>query len=205
MSADQHGESPTKAERTRQRILVATTHQLAQNGYGGTSLRKVAAAAGLHPGSLAFHFATKDELIAAAMREGIEFAHDVVVGALAAIPSDAGPEQRLAVAIDAHLEALHSSQDRSAAVVRMVATLPLDLRRGQAVHARRYGSVWLHLLGDFQRAGGLGGEVDLRTLRDVVLGALNATATQESITPDRIAQVADMVLQLVLGTLPRET
>ena len=96
----------------------------------------------------------KDELVPETMREGINFALDVVSSALADLPADAPQRDRLRTAIRAHLEALHASQDRSAAVVRMAFTLPPALRQAQAVHERRYGQLWLLAIGAARRAAG---------------------------------------------------
>ena len=164
-----------KAARTRQRILVAAAHELAEHGYGGTSLRQVAAAAHLQLGSLYFHFASKDELVAETMREGIDFALGLVSSALADLPAGASQRERLRTAVTAHLEALHASQDRAAAVVRMAFTLPPALRQAQAVHERRYGRLWLEVLRDAQQEGAVDPQLDTRALRDVLFGAMNVT------------------------------
>jgi AcrR family transcriptional regulator len=122
----------TKATRTRRRILAAAAHEFAERGYAGTSLRQVAAGAGLQLGSLYFHFESKDDLIAEVLRDGIDHALAQVEAAIDALgPGTAAPD-RLRAAIDAHLHALHETGDRAAAVVRTVDAFPAPLQRQHA-------------------------------------------------------------------------
>jgi TetR/AcrR family transcriptional regulator, cholesterol catabolism regulator len=61
----------TKGDRTRRRLLDAAAAKLAQVGPAGVSLAGIAATAGLKTGSIYFHFASKDELIATVLAEGL--------------------------------------------------------------------------------------------------------------------------------------
>lgn len=169
--------SETKATRTRRRILDVAAHEFAVHGYGGASLRRIADAAGLRVGSLAFHFRTKDDLVAATLADGVDSARAALVAAIAAVPADAAPAERLRAAIRGHLDALHASDDRAASVVRMVETLPPHLRAGHIVHERRFARVWREVLARGQADGVVRTDVDLRVLRDLVVGALNSTST----------------------------
>ena len=60
-----------KGERTRERILDTAERLFAEKGYEGTTLRDVAAAAGLRIPSLYNHFAGKASLYAAVLERGI--------------------------------------------------------------------------------------------------------------------------------------
>lgn len=186
-----------KAARTRARILAAAAHELAEHGYGGTSLRRVATAAGLKVGSLYFHFATKDDLVAATLADGVDGARDALVAALEAVPADATPAERLAAAVRGHLDALHASDDRAAAVVRMVETLPPELRSAHSAQERRFAQVWLDELVRGQRAGAVRSDVDVRVLRDLVVGALNSTSTRNPHAHADLDAVVATVVRLV--------
>ncbi|HEU4511548.1 MAG TPA: TetR/AcrR family transcriptional regulator [Nocardioidaceae bacterium] len=52
---------------TRSRILEVARASFAEAGFGGTSIRKVAAAAGVDPALVHHHFGTKDDLFIAAL------------------------------------------------------------------------------------------------------------------------------------------
>lgn len=60
-----------KGERTRERILDTAERLFAEKGYEGTTLRDVAAAAGLRIPSLYNHFAGKESLYAAVLERGM--------------------------------------------------------------------------------------------------------------------------------------
>lgn len=191
------GPSAGKAARTRQRILAAAAHEFALHGYGGASLRRIADAAELKVGSLAFHFATKDDLVAAVLQDGVDSAREALVVAVAAVPPDASPEDRLRAAIHGHLEALHASDDRASSVVRMVETIPAHLRAEHVRHERRFGKVWLDVLSRGRDEGVVRDDVDLRVLRDLVVGALNSTSTTSpAATRDRDAVVETLLVLL---------
>lgn len=187
----------TKASRTRRRILDAAAHELAVHGYGGASLRRIAAEADLKIGSLAFHFPTKDDLVVAALADGVESARASLLDALATVPPDATPRERLRAAVDGHLAALHASDDRAAAVIRMVETLPSELRMLHADRERRFGRVWLDVLVRGQQDGSVRRDVNARVLRDIVVGALNSTSTANPAAHPDLAAVAETVVRLV--------
>jgi AcrR family transcriptional regulator len=61
----------TKGERTAQRILDVAEALFAERGFAGTTLRDVAAAAGLRNPSLYNHFSSKEALYAAVLERGL--------------------------------------------------------------------------------------------------------------------------------------
>lgn len=187
----------TKADRTRRRILAAAAHEFAEHGYGGASLRRIAAAADLQVGSLAFHFASKDELVAAVLKDGVDSAREALETSLAAVPADADPTTRLRTALVGHLEALHASDDRAASVVRMVETLPPDLRSAHVEHERRFAGVWLREIRRAQDSGAIRQDIDARALRDIIVGALNSTATARPTRHRDLDAMVDTLLSLV--------
>lgn len=187
----------TKAARTRRRILEASAHEFALHGYGGASLRRIADAADLKVGSLAFHFPSKDDLVAATLAEGVDSARAALEEAIAAVPDDTSPADHLRAAVRGHLAALHASDDRAAAVVRMVETLPPHLRAAHVEHERGFGRVWLSALERGREAGVVRGDVDLRVLRNLVVGALNSTSTTSpAAAPDLEAVTGALVVLL---------
>lgn len=187
---------PSKAERTRRRILEAAAHELAAHGYGGTSLRAVAAGAGLRMPSLYFHFASKDDLVAATLADGIDSTIARVTDALGRLPAGADARDRLRASIEEHLAALQSRHDHAAAVIRMAATLPTELRQAQASHERRYVDLWAGLLADAQRAGAIDPTLDPGLLATFVIGGLNShlDAGTDASRADALAGLASTLL-----------
>ncbi|WP_280834979.1 TetR/AcrR family transcriptional regulator [Mycolicibacterium frederiksbergense] len=61
------------ADRTREAILAAAREQFAAAGYQGTTIRAVAAAAGIDPALVIRYFGTKDKLFATASEFDLRF------------------------------------------------------------------------------------------------------------------------------------
>ena len=92
----------------RARILDAAAVRFAKAGYSATSVRDIAAAAGILPGSLYYHFSSKEDLLAAVHASGIRRIKEKV---LAAVETADDPWARLEAACAAHVEALHRAGD----------------------------------------------------------------------------------------------
>ncbi|WP_203897739.1 TetR/AcrR family transcriptional regulator [Virgisporangium aliadipatigenens] len=74
---------------TRAAILAAAREQFADKGYGGASLRTIAAAAGVDPGLIRHFYGSKDDLFAAALEVPEEMA-ELMVRALTGHPDGLG-------------------------------------------------------------------------------------------------------------------
>jgi AcrR family transcriptional regulator len=195
------GPPPTKGNRTRRRLLDAAAAEVARHGRAGASLSAIAAAAGLKPGSIYFHFGSREQLIDAMLEEGVreslarldqamaELAHPAHV----AQPGD--PRARLRAAIRAHLDALHDLRDYAAVV--LAPALALEGPPGAEFRAlrRAYLRQWSGLVEDAQRAGVLAGQAPARTVRDLLLGALNSAGLAGR-PPAETAAAAELLFML---------
>lgn len=186
-----------KAARTRRRILDAAAAEFAQHGYAGTSLRQIAAAAGLQPGSLYFHFAAKDDLLAEVLGEAVTRSLEHVDAAVATLGPDADPAARLRGAIVAHLDALRSLSDYAAAMLRIVGDVPDTVRERHRVAERRYGRRWTDLVAAAQGSGAIPAGLDPRVVRDLLFAAMNGTAAPGSGRPVPVPRLADTLAGLL--------
>jgi AcrR family transcriptional regulator len=186
---------PTKGDRTRRRLLDAAAAELAQLGPAGVSLGGIAAAAGLKTGSIYFHFASKDELIATVLAEGLRETLRLLDEALSAVPDTADARARLRAAIRAHLVALHELDDYATIVLaRGTADVPAAAEFREL--RRRYGSRWAELIADAQHAGVLRGGDDPRDVRDLLFGAMNSVLSRAKWSPDTQAGILTRLLGL---------
>ncbi len=87
-------------QRSRRRILRATTELVDQHGYAQTTLGDIAERAGLARGLVSYYFEGKRLLMQAACHS---LMHLELAGALAKLPTGAGADARLATGIDAIL------------------------------------------------------------------------------------------------------
>jgi AcrR family transcriptional regulator len=67
------GEIPSRSEQTRQQILTASNQLMLEHGYHATSMRQIAAHAGIALGGIYNHFASKEEIYEAIFFENHPF------------------------------------------------------------------------------------------------------------------------------------
>ena len=170
-------DAPTKGDRTRRRLLDAAAAEVARHGRAGASLGAIASAAGLKPGSIYFHFGSREQLIDAMLEEGVRESLARLDRAMTEVPQGArpgDPPARLRAAIRAHLDALHDLRDYAAVV--LAPALALDGPPGAAFRELRrvYLQQWSRLVEDAQGTGVLAAGVPAPIVRDLILGALNS-------------------------------
>lgn len=159
----------------RDGVLNVAARLFRDYGYGAVSLRRIAEAAGIKAGSLYYHFGSKDEIVVAVLDAGIEAVHDSMRQAVAALPPGTDAERVLRAAIGAHLRALLEVSDYSSANVRIFGQVPQPVRDANLPTRRAYEAEWDALLSRLRDQGALRGDVDIRRLRLMLIGALNAT------------------------------
>src|SRR5439155_20955761 len=97
---------PLRAPRADNRLpllLDEAARLFGAQGFHGTSIRDIVRAVDMLPGSIYYHFETKDFLLAAVYAEGVR---RISARVTAAIEGKSGPWERLEAAAIAHLEAL---------------------------------------------------------------------------------------------------
>ena len=209
----------SKSAKTRQRILDAAAHVLSRKGYAGTRLADVARAAEVAAPAIYYYFASRDDLVEEVMWSGIARLREHVTGILAALPSGAGPLDRIDAAVEAHLRYSLEISDYTTASIRNAGQVPESIALRPTAEAWRYGDMWRTLLRDADRAGLLRPDLDPMAARMMVLGALNWAAewwnprrgsievvvrTAQSLVRHALAAGADgREDQAVSGTLPR--
>ena len=98
----------------RQDILDQATILFGARGYGGTSIRDIAAAVGMLPGSVYYHFASKEALLAAVYADAIDRS---IAEIQEAVAGQQDPWDRLEAASVMHLRLLLTGGALAAVVV----------------------------------------------------------------------------------------
>ena len=169
------GDNATKGDRTRRRLLDATAAEVARCGLAATSLAGIASVAGLKTGSIYFHFDSKEQLIDTMLEEGLRETFRHLDAALAAVSDRNDAGARLWAAVSAHLKALSELSDYATVVLKLQAKPDGPGADAYRALMHRYGGRWTTLIADAQRAGAIFAGADPRLVRDLLLGAMNAT------------------------------
>ena len=158
-----------RSNNRRELILDVSAELFVQNGFASTSTRDIAKATGMLPGSLYYHFASKDELLVAVFEEGVKRISQSVDAALETVGPD--PWERLQAACEAHLAMLLGASSYAHVVIR---TLPSDIRDAEKtlVGLRHQYEMRFTRLCD---ALPLPPQIDRSVLRLMLIGAMNHT------------------------------
>lgn len=159
-----------RADNRLPQILDEAARLFAERGFPATTIRDIVRGIDMLPGSLYYHFAAKEDLLAAVYAEGVKRISEHVH---AAIAKRTDPWQRLTAACVAHLETL---LDESAYAQVVIRVRPGDVPEvaGPLTALRdRYESVFVDLIDALP----LKPSVDRRALRLMLLGALNWSQT----------------------------
>jgi len=159
-----------RADNRLPQILDAAARLFRTQGFQGTSVRDIVRAVDMLPGSLYYHFATKEDLLAEVYAEGVR---RISARVRAAIEPLADPWARLEAACIAHLEAILEDDDYAQVVIRV---RPGDAPAAQPrlIEQRdAYEALLARVVQDLPLPRG----TDRRTLRLMLLGALNWSQT----------------------------
>jgi AcrR family transcriptional regulator len=169
------------------RVLDAAARLFRQRGFEATTVREIARATGMLPGSLHYRYPTKGALLLALMKRGVEADLACMRAAIAGVRD---PLERIRQALRARLGFLLS---RDTAQVLLYDWRALKGKaREEMIHLRdRYEAFWTGLLYEAVGSGRLRPDIDLRMLRFMVLGAVNGVpmwySARGARTPDEIA------------------
>jgi len=151
-------------------ILDAAARLFRTQGFQGTSVREIVHAVDMLPGSLYYHFATKEDLLAAVYAEGVR---RISARVKATIDPRRDPWARLQAACVAHLEAILEDDDYAQVVIR-VRPSDVPAANRQLIELRdEYEALITRLVAALPLPRG----TDRRTLRLMLLGSLNWSQT----------------------------
>jgi AcrR family transcriptional regulator len=172
------GRPPTLTEQARRtQFINATIELVALHGYAGTSLSRIAEAAGVSKAAVLYHFPTKNAVI--------EAAYSAVIEALTAHLVAAQETRSGAAALEAHLRSMVAYMERHPEHARMIiaAITEHDATGDTPTSAQR----WQYVAGLIQAAKDAGDyrpQIDPRSTAVIVNGAVDAIVAQHLDEPD---------------------
>lgn len=157
-------------EPPQETILHHAAELFARRGYPATTMRHLAAALGVTPAALYYHFRNKDDLLLGVVLHGIRSVHDRVRRAMDGEPTVA---QRIWAGLRAHVLACLEHQHFVAVILRESRYLSPQAARAAIAERDAYEALWARTLEEGAREGLFQPGVDLRLLRLFGFGAMN--------------------------------
>jgi AcrR family transcriptional regulator len=192
---------PDSAANASRRTILDTAARLFRvDGYAAVSLRDIAAACGMKAGSLYYHFASKDAIVAEVLRIGVERVYHEVRVAIEALGPDAAAELVFRTAVKAHLRALLESQDYTSANIRIFGQVPHEVRSGHLQVRDEYERAWGEILSRLVPKAAVSAD-ELRLTRFFLIGAMNGTLEWFHKGQASVDEVAERYSTLVLRGL----
>lgn len=159
-------------ENRREALLDAAAAMFAAKGYDGTSIRDIAGAVGMLPGSLYYHFKSKEDLLIAVYRKGVARFEAAIDQALASTGAD--PWQAIEAACAAHLSILLDGGDYARIVnPEFVRSFPADMLPTLNAERDRYERHFEKLIAALPLAA----ETDRWLFKVALFGSLNWSQT----------------------------
>jgi AcrR family transcriptional regulator len=185
----QPGPGSADSERTfietarRAQIVAAAIDTIAELGYAGASLGRIAARIGISRGLISYHFAGKDDLMKEVIAEVLAQAGAYMEPRISAEPTGPG---RLRAYIESNLSFMREHRNYLIAVVEIlrhrIATE--GPRRVRATNAEVAARPLVELLARAQAAGELRAEFDPRAMAIAIRAAIDAVPPLLGVDPE---------------------
>jgi TetR/AcrR family transcriptional regulator, cholesterol catabolism regulator len=187
-----------RAQAKRELILDAAAEVLAKRGFAGTTLAEIAHGAGTLPGSMYYHFASRDDLVTAVLLRGIGLIQLRVLDALHSLGPTATAKQRLETGLRAQLAFVLEKSAYALAGVKVLGQLPDGIKAIVGPANAAFERVVLQLFIDAAAEGAIDASVNLPALRLLLAGATNWTAQwHENKNGTPAGEIADLLLRLL--------
>lgn len=188
--------SNTPGDASRREELLRTAARLfVDKGFEATTTRDIADAVGMRSGSPFYHFRSKQDLLKAAMAEGLETGYRSLLSAIEGIDD---PALRLRVLIRTHLGNLLEGECEAPLLLFESRSLDAAARAEIAAITERYQKPWQETLDALAAAGQLNSAQP--PVRLLLFGMLNWTPQwYRADGGQSLDQLTDCVMALLLG------
>jgi AcrR family transcriptional regulator len=192
-------DEPALKPSTRDAIFAATIHLFGEKGYSSTSMRDIAQAVGLLPGSLYVHIESKEQLLAEIVESGID---RFMVACRAAMDDEPSPAASVRAVIHAHMELIAEDAEHVRVALHQWKYLTGE-RRAEIMDKRRaYEALFKKLVKAGVKQGEFSKDLNVRIAVLTVIGTLNWTSEWFNADgPESPDQVADEIADVLLAGL----
>lgn len=190
-----------KSDATRKRILDAAALVLSREGFAGTRLTDIATEAQLKIATLYYYYESREALVEAVMVTGSEHVRQHTVEALASLPKDCPPVDRLCAAVESHLRFVLEISNYTQAVIRNAGQVPEHVRNKLEQEFSLYGHVWQDLVDAAAKGTHYRTRGQRKALRLLILGGLNWTVEWWSSSQSPLDEVVQTAIMMTRGAL----
>lgn len=185
----------TVAQSDREFVLAAAAGLFRDQGFDRTTVKEIAQACDMLPGSLHYRYPSKESLLVDLMRLALEQASSAVSRAIAGVDD---PIEQLRRGINAHLDLLVDGSDMVYVLLFEWRSLRGQTRKEMIELRDRYEELWAAMLQSLATQGVIRQDVDLHLLRLIGLGGLNWVATWfDKNGPYSLEDVGNFVWRLI--------
>lgn len=184
------GQGTVRSSNRREEVIRVAAELIGRNGLDGVSMRDIAKAVGMLPGSLYYHFPSKEDLFLEIHAQAVARFHETLDDALEGVEP---PWARLEAAMRAHLRQLLSSRNLVAIVSPDAAGGNAELTARMVAERDRYDARIRALV----EALKMPPDVDRRLFRLMLMGAMNWTPVWYRETGMAPEEIADAFLHML--------
>jgi AcrR family transcriptional regulator len=194
-------ESSEVKRSSRDVILSETIRLFSERGYSSTSMRDIANAVGLLPGSLYVHISGKEQLLGDIVESGID---RFLAACKPALESDEPADVRMRAAMRAHMQIVGEDAEHMLVALHQWKYLTGDRLEIVVNKRREYEAIFTTIVGDGIKSGDFSKDINPRIAVLTIIGTLNWTPEWFSPKgPESAEQVADEIADVLLCGLVR--
>ncbi|MCW4458992.1 TetR/AcrR family transcriptional regulator [Microbacterium sp. MPKO10] len=188
MTSGSRDSTPTFTESARRTQLVtAAIEQVSQHGLAGTSLQKIADAAGLTKAGVIYYFSTKDAVLAAAVEQ-------VTNGIVTKVGADMESAPTAATAIETYIRSMLAYMRDNPT---HVALLSESLRHGDGVDTRSRWHDFAGLVEQAKKEGDFRADLDAFTCAVCIGGSIDALVDQWTRNELDLTRAGEQLIEMV--------
>jgi TetR/AcrR family transcriptional regulator, cholesterol catabolism regulator len=159
-----------KVQESQDAVLDAAAKLFRLKGFASTTVREIARAAGMLPGSLHYRYSSKEQLLIALMERGVAHASDSIKSAMA---ESSDPLERVRLALRAHIRLLLSGDDSVYVLLYEWKTLTGTALQAIISLRDRYEALWDQILSEAAAEREMRPAVNVKLVRLLGFGAIN--------------------------------
>jgi len=159
-----------RSHNREQPLLDAAAKLFALKGYKGTTMRDIGSEVGMLPGSVYYHFKSKQEILLAVYKLAV---YSLKTRVEEVIAEQEDPWRKLEVATQSHLEAIINKNDYAQVMTEIKPHKAPEIRSELTAMRNSYEAIFVNLINELP----LKRDINNKLFRLMLLGALNSVKT----------------------------